>query len=217
MEGCDFVNRLPHTSCLLVLHYDFWRFLDLAVLNIASPLTAAQHHSHTNGSLQFRARRFFGHTTFKCLAQVQELAIGVKRHHGHQLEIFTARPSAEVASKCPHRPRRLASFPFDPYRLSKSICCQSCRARFSSHKWTCPCDKSWHHCTLDFPVLCDAARPRNLSSHAIAPRSATESARALGQLETNLTNRPLMGPKLAAKFGHLLQSSPSASRAVKVS
>eukprot|EP00973_Karenia_brevis_P076623 10643628-Karenia_brevis.AAC.1 len=95
LEHYGIVNRLAHTCLHLELHESVQHALNLAMLNLHANLKPTQEQALFNGSLQIRAHKFRGHTTFRCLHQVLQLASDIQAHHGQRLVAFAQHFTSE--------------------------------------------------------------------------------------------------------------------------
>ena len=89
------------------------------------------------------------------------------------------------------------------------IWCTTCKKSWSVRKWACPCGVPWCDCSSHLDVLCPASRKKRSATARdqlpTKPMTDIEAGRKLVDIEGQLPpSRLCLGPKLAARFGHLL-------------
>ena len=129
---------------------------------------------------------------------------------------FAQVPDQPCLFYCPNRHSRISDAQFDCFQHTKSIWCSECKGCHASTSFTCPCGVAWHRCTVHFSA------PSRMGVHnkPVQPErgnkrpphvAAAVSSKRLAILEPNMLTRACIGPRLAARFPHLVsgESLPS--------
>ena len=64
------------------------------------------------------------------------------------------------------KPNKNAGYPVDLMHASKPIWCSACAKPYVGSKWTCACNRIWHHCPIHAPILC-TTRPGELAKRKV--------------------------------------------------
>ena len=109
---------------------------------------------------------------------------------------------------CPKGHERLATVPpFDPVHPKGIVWCSKCRHSWTVKKWTCPCNIPWVDCPRHMDVQQESTRKRRRDSKASSAKPMTDHQAQHKLLKMEgpaLTQRLCLGPKLAARFAHLI-------------
>ena len=205
METYGFTNRPTHTRLVLQLHPRVAKELDFTLLNLTQPLSRVQRNSYALGTLQIRPKRQLGYVSFKCAPQLRSLASVAADHICTSNVTFPAPIMARHFYVCPKGHQKLADFPFDLHHASKPIWCSLCTKPYVGAQWNCACNKSWFTCPLH-PPQTNKTKPRVCGKRPAPKAFDAQGADAkLRRLEP-IVNRPIIGPRLQAKFPHLASS-----------
>ena len=126
---------------------------------------------------------------------------------------FAQVPDQPCLFYCPNNHARASDMQFDCFNCTKSIWCSDCKGCHSSTSYTCSCGIAWHTCTVHFAaasqtrVLNKPVQPERGQKRPL-PIAASASAKRRATLEPNLLNRACLGPRLAARFPHLVSGEP---------
>ena len=169
-------------------------------------MTRAQKSSFDKDTLQTRIRKQLGFVSFKCIPQLRELArISAELFSSHCAN-FPTPTTVQHHYSCPMGHPKLATFPFDPHNAAKPVWCSTCSKPYVGAKWVCSCHRVWSTCAIHFPLASDTT-PRHLGKRK-PPRafSEHEAATKFRRLEP-VMRRDIIGPRLAARFPHLISST----------
>ena len=127
---------------------------------------------------------------------------------------FAQAPDQPCMFYFPRRHSRSSDSQVDCFQHTKSIWCSECKWCHASTSFTCPCGIAWHKCTVHFSA------PSRMGVHnrpvqpvrgnkRLPPVAAAVSSKRLAILEPNMLTRACIGPRLAARFPHLVsEESP---------
>ena len=139
------------------------------------------------------------------LAEQLRLAIGSVQ------STFAQVPDQPCSLFCPKGHSKPSASQFDCFNISKSVWCTQCKGCHASTAWKCPCGLPWHTCSIHFssPMLSNRSTTvttaRGIKRPAPVPREV--SATSLRRLEPDTPSKVCLGPRLAAKFPHLVNAN----------
>ena len=162
----------------------------------------------TRGCITITLRTLTGHGTYRW--QKHQTSFARSFHDAHE-DYIAVHPSAidnmlTCSFCCPYgHPRQSHSPPFTLTALTSRIWCSTCRHSFASAKWVCPCHLPWQICTLhSIAKLPEGRTKRTRTQSAVVPMDDEAASKRLRTIEPmHFYKRPLIGPKLQAKFPKL--------------
>ena len=125
--------------------------------------------------------------------------------------------------------RKPDSYIFDPIRQQKQIWCPGCYKPWSTRRWLCPCGQVWSSCPIHLNNIASSSRnaapirPKRTAPEPMTEQSADAQLAQLAHCPNVNHSRPSsaaasrdriifsLGPRLAAKFPRLHQTTDSMS------
>ena len=211
LAAYGYQNRPMHTSTHIAMSKATQAALHEVMLSFRQPLSPDQRVALANGSLSIKTTKYAGHHTFKGGRTIIRLAESFRCDLCTVQAIFAQAPDQPCSFNCPNNHSRSSDSQFDCFNIAKSILCTPCRGCHASSSWTCPCGLAWHKCSTHFacPSVSSSSTPSVPARGRKRPAAVTSEMSATNwrRLEPDTPSRVCLGPRLAARFPHLVSGT----------